>query len=215
MVEQLPLKQTVAGSNPAGRTKESLHMLNIVIFGSPGAGKGTQAEVLAARYGLRHLSSGDILRRELKNGPLGREIKSYQDAGKLVPDKLIIAMMEKAMARSLKGKGLVLDGYPRNMSQAKKLDSFLKKQGTSLNAVLNLQLPQAEAIKRLLLRSQTSGRSDDNPKTIKARLKIYQEQTKPILEYYKAGKRLINIDGRPAIKEIERNIRTIINKLNK
>ncbi len=190
-------------------------MLNIVIFGSPGAGKGTQAELLAASYGLSHLSSGDILRRELKKGPLGKEIKSYQDAGKLVPDKLIVAMMEKAMAKALKGKGMVLDGYPRNMAQAKKLDAFLKKRETSLNAVLNLKLPQVEAIKRLILRSQTSGRSDDNPKTIKARLKIYQEQTKPILEYYKVSKRLINIDGRPAIKEIEGNIRIIINKLNK
>ena len=188
-------------------------MLNFLIFGSPGAGKGTQAELLAERYGLKHLSSGDILRQELRKGELGKQIKAYQDAGALVPDKLIIAMMEKAMVKASKSKGLILDGYPRNITQAKRLNSFFKQNKITLNGVLNLKLSEAEAIQRLIKRGRTSGRSDDNPKTIKARLRIYRDQTKPILAYYKSQKKLINIDGRPEISTIAKEIKKIVDNL--
>lgn len=188
-------------------------MLNLIIFGPPGAGKGTQAILLAKKYKLTHLSSGDLLRQELKNGELGKKIKGYQDAGKLVPDSIIIKMMENAVAKNIKGKGFIFDGYPRNPRQAKHLDKFLKGNRLNINAVFNLKLSQEEAAKRIILRGKTSGRSDDNLKTINNRYKVYRKQTAPLLEYYKAQKKVINIDGRPEIKLISKEINTSITKL--
>ncbi|MFA5109199.1 MAG: adenylate kinase [Patescibacteria group bacterium] len=187
-------------------------MLNLIIFGPPGAGKGTQAGLIARKNKLTHLSSGDILRHELKNGRLGTKIKKYQDAGKLVPDDIIVEMMETAVAKNLKGNGFIFDGYPRNSTQAKHLDQFLKNKKIKINSVLNLKLSEAEALKRIILRSKTSGRSDDNIKTIKNRFRIYRAQTAPLLKYYRAQKKIINIDGRPTITEVFKNIVKIIEK---
>ncbi|MFA5184846.1 MAG: adenylate kinase [Patescibacteria group bacterium] len=185
-------------------------MLNLIIFGSPGAGKGTQAALIAKKYRLDHLSSGDILRRELKNGQLGKEIKKYQDAGVLVPDRLIIKMVEKAALKKIKGAGFIFDGYPRNLKQAKSLDKFFRSQKTALYLVLNLKLSQKEAIGRILLRAQTSGRSDDNRQTLKRRFQVYQQQTAPLLDYYRRQKKVINIDGRPKIEAIFKDIVKIL-----
>jgi adenylate kinase len=182
-------------------------MLNLIIFGPPGSGKGTQAELIAKKYKLTHLSSGDILRRELKNGALGKKIKQYQDNGQLVPDEIIIAMMEAAAVKKIMGRGFVFDGYPRNLKQAKSLDKFLRVKKIEITTVLNLKLSEAEASHRILLRSRTSGRSDDNLKTIKNRHKVYREQTAPLLKYYRAQKKLINIDGRPAIPLVAKEIK--------
>jgi len=180
--------------------------MNLLIFGPPGAGKGTQAVLISKRYHLTHLSSGDILRAELKNGELSANIKKYQDAGKLVPDNLIIAIMEKVMVKNVKKGGLIFDGYPRTIKQTKALDKFFKTNKINLDTVLNLKLSNAEVIKRILLRGKTSGRADDNIKTIKDRLAIYRSQTAPLLEYYKKRKKVINIDGRPAISDVFKSI---------
>lgn len=180
-------------------------MKNYIIFGAPGAGKGTQADLLAKKYELIHLSSGAILRHEAGRGELGKKIKSYQDKGGLVPDRLIIAMMEKQIGRTLK-KGLILDGYPRTLQQARALDRFLKIKKAKIDSVLNLRLSQTEALKRLILRGKTSGRSDDNAQTIKNRFAVYRLQTAPLLDYYKKQKKLINIDGRPKIAVIFKDI---------
>ncbi len=177
-------------------------MLNLIIFGPPGAGKGTQAALIAKKYKLTHLSSGEILRQELKNGELGSKIRNYQASGKLVPDALIIKMMESAIQKNLNGRGFIFDGYPRTIKQAKALNKFYQTNKIFLSLIINLKLSEPEAAKRILLRGQTSGRSDDNTKTIRKRFQVYRQATEPILEYYKKQKKLINIDGRPDIKTI-------------
>jgi adenylate kinase len=187
-------------------------MLNLIIFGPPGSGKGTQAALIAKKYKLAHLSSGDILRQELKNGSLGASIKKYQETGRLVPDNIIIAMMEATAVRKLKTKGLVFDGYPRNLRQARQLDRFLKEQRTALTLVLNLKLSEQDAQKRIINRGKTSGRNDDNLKTIRTRFQIYRAQTEPILKYYQAQKKIIAVDGRPSIQKVTQNITDILKK---
>ncbi|MCX6794634.1 MAG: adenylate kinase [Candidatus Falkowbacteria bacterium] len=186
--------------------------MNLLIFGPPGAGKGTQAALISKRYKLTHLSSGDILRAELKTGELGAKIKTYQDAGKLVPDALIITIMEKAIIKNIKKGGVIFDGYPRTIKQAKTLDKFFKAKKINLDAVINLNLSETEAVKRALSRGQTSGRSDDNIKTIKTRFTVYNTQTTPLLKYYKKQKKVINIDGQLAIATVFKTIRQRLDK---
>jgi len=182
----------------------------LIIFGPPGAGKGTQAAFIVKRYRLAHLSSGDILRRELKNGTLGKKIKAYQDGGRLAPNALVIAMIERVMKRKIKGAGFIFDGYPRTLRQAKALDKFFQTHKTSLNLVLNLKLREKDARDRLLARGRDTGRSDDNAETIKKRFSVYRRQTRPLLKYYRARKKVIDLDGRPAIEKIARTIRAIL-----
>jgi len=186
--------------------------MNLLIFGPPGAGKGTQASLIAKKYKLTHLSSGDILRAELKNGELGARIKKYQDAGKLVPDSLIIAMMEKAIIKGAKQGGFIFDGYPRTTKQAKALDKSLKAENINLNAVINLNLSETEAINRILKRGRTSGRSDDNIKTIKARFAVYHTLTAPLLKHYQKQEKVININGRPPITAVFKTITQYLGK---
>jgi adenylate kinase len=187
-------------------------MLNLIIFGHPGAGKGTQAALLATEYKLANLSSGEILRQELKNGHFGAIIKKYQEAGKLVPDNLVIKMMETAAAKKMRGAGFIFDGYPRNIHQARALDKFFKTNKTSLAIVLNLKLNEKEAARRIILRGRTSGRSDDNRKIIKNRFQVYRASTSPILDYYQKQKKVINIDSRPQAKIIFKKVKEAIAK---
>ena len=148
-------------------------MLNLVIFGAPGSGKGTQSEILIEQYGLDHISTGDILRGEIKAGSeLGKAAKGYIDAGQLVPDGLIIDMIEKVLGERKPKKGIILDGFPRTVAQAEALDALFAKLGTRVHAVLDLQVEEAELIDRLLKRGQESGRSDDNLETIQKRLTL-------------------------------------------
>ena len=180
-------------------------MKNYVIFGAPGAGKGTQAELMAEKFGLVHLSSGAVLRQEAKKGGLGEKIKKYQAQGRLVPDAMIISLMEKKINRALK-KGLILDGYPRTLHQARALDKFLASKKTAIDAVFSLRLSEALALKRVKQRGLSSGRSDDNSQTIINRFAVYHAQTLPLLDYYKKQRKLINIDGRPKINDIFQEI---------
>ena len=160
-------------------------MLNLVIFGAPGSGKGTQSEVLIEKYGFDHISTGDILRAEIRQeSELGKAAKSYMDAGQLVPDSLIIDMIEKVLRERKPKKGIILDGFPRTVAQAEALDALFAKLDTQVHAVLDLQVAEDELVERLLKRGQDSGRSDDNLETIQKRLGVYHAQTAPIAEHY-------------------------------
>ncbi|MDR2472171.1 MAG: adenylate kinase [Tannerella sp.] len=178
-------------------------MLNIVIFGAPGSGKGTQSDLLKKHYDLAHISTGDVLRAEMKaETELGKIAKGFIDKGQLVPDELICEMLDKKV-ETLKGaKGIIFDGFPRTVPQAEELDKILRKHGTEITVLLDLQVGDEELVIRLIERGKISGRSDDNEETIQARLKVYHTQTAPLAEYYKAkGKHLI-INGIGAIEEI-------------
>ena len=189
-------------------------MLNLVIFGAPGTGKGTQSEVLIAQYGFDHLSTGDILRAEIKaESELGKAAKSYIDAGQLVPDSLIIDMIEKVLQERQPKKGLIFDGFPRTVPQAEALDALLSKHATAVHAVLDLQVAEDELVERLLKRGQESGRSDDNLETIKKRLEVYHAQTAPIAQYYAQKGVHHAIAGSGAISDITARIAAVIDAL--
>lgn len=188
-------------------------MLNLVIFGSPGAGKGTQAKLIAKKYHLQHLSSGEILRQHRDHGLLGKKISTYQDKGRLVPNNLIIKIIESAINQLPIKQGLIFDGYPRNLTQAKSLASVLKKRKQEVNLVINLQLNERESTNRILLRGQNSGRHDDNLKTLKARFKIYQDESCPLIDYYHSQNKIKNIDGRPSINEVFAQITHVLDKI--
>ena len=189
-------------------------MLHLVIFGAPGSGKGTQSEVLIAQYGFDHLSTGDILRAEIKaESELGKAAKSYIDAGQLVPDSLIIDMIEKVLQERQPKKGLIFDGFPRTVPQAEALDALLAKHATAVHAVLDLQVAEDELVERLLKRGQESGRSDDNLETIKKRLEVYHAQTAPIAQYYAQKGVHHAIAGSGAISDITARIAAVIDAL--
>ena len=177
-------------------------MLNIVIFGAPGSGKGTQSDKLIEHYKLFHISTGDVLRDNIKRGTeLGKTAKGYIDQGQLVPDDVTIRMVEDRLNNPDCEKGYILDGFPRTIPQAEALEQMLADRGTQIDAVVGLEVPEEELIKRILLRGQMSGRSDDNEETARKRLDTYHNQTSPLKAFYeKQGKyRAINglgsIDG--------------------
>lgn len=188
-------------------------MKNIVIFGAPGAGKGTQSEYIVAQYGLTHISTGDLLRKEIaEQTPLGQRIKSIMDAGQLVSDDIVVEMMEKAIATNT--TGILFDGFPRNVKQAEILDKMLIKYQRSITCMVQLDVPRKELIRRMLERAKTSGRSDDNEETIKNRLVEYENKTLPVADYYASqGKRLL-INGLGAIDNISKAIREAIDRIN-
>ncbi len=186
-------------------------MLNLVIFGPPGAGKGTQAALIAKQFKLNHLSSGKLLRDNQEDQKTKSKIKKYQIAGKLVPDYLVIKIVEDAIQQGMKGAGIILDGYPRNLSQARALDKFFRHQKTQIDLVLNIRLSEKEAVRRIMLRAGTSGRADDNIQTIENRFKVYHAKTTPVLNYYRAQKKIITIDDRPSIVKVFQQIKKTIN----
>ena len=179
-------------------------MLNIVIFGAPGSGKGTQSDKLIEHYKLFHISTGDVLRDNIKRGTeLGKTAKGYIDQGQLVPDELIIDILAQVLDENKEQatEGAIFDGFPRTIPQAEALEQMLADRGTQIDAVVGLEVPEEELIKRILLRGQMSGRSDDNEETARKRLDTYHNQTSPLKAFYeKQGKyRAINglgsIDG--------------------
>jgi len=179
-------------------------MLNIVLFGPPGAGKGTQAEKLLEKYGLLHLSTGDILRGEIcAETPLGIMAKKSMDKGELVPDDTVIAMIEAKIDAHLDGKGFIFDGFPRTTAQAEALCDMLENKGTAITAMLALSVKDEELIKRLLLRGRDSGRADDqNQSIIENRIKVYNEATAPVIGFYEKKNKYQGIDGEGSIAEI-------------
>lgn len=183
-------------------------MLNIVIFGPPGSGKGTQSENLIKKYNLAHISTGDLLRKEIStNTELGALAKSHIDKGELVPDDVIIGMIDSFLDKMNKDtKGVIFDGFPRTVDQAKALKKILESYKTDVTIMLNLEVPEDELMVRLIERGKISGRSDDNEETIKKRIDVYNTQTKPVMEFYKAENKLANIKGVGAIDDIFANI---------
>ena len=178
-------------------------MFNLVIFGPPGSGKGTQSEKIIEKYGFAHISTGDLLRYEMGNHThLGAIAKSFIDKGELVPDYLIIDMIDHKIEKLQNVKGVIFDGFPRTVDQAKALKELLKAHGSDVNVMINLNVERQELITRLVKRGETSGRTDDNLETIEKRLKVYEEQTTPVIEFYKSEKKLQEIKGLGEIDQI-------------
>ncbi|MBP8982855.1 MAG: adenylate kinase, partial [Bacteroidales bacterium] len=161
-------------------------MLNIVIFGGPGSGKGTQSALIAEKYNLIHLSTGDLLRDEVASGSeLGKLIHSFIDKGNLVPDQLMLDILSRTIDNLNGKKGVIFDGFPRTIAQAEALDEILEKRNEKLNLLLHLKVADEILQERMLFRSKTSGRSDDTPETIKKRIDIYHQVTAPVINYYR------------------------------
>lgn len=179
-------------------------MLNIILFGPPGAGKGTQSEKLILKYKLVHLSTGDIFRANIKGETaLGKLAKNFMDNGQLVPDEVTISMLEQEVNKSPNAKGFIFDGFPRTKAQAEALDNLLKSKGTSITMMLALEVKEDELRKRLLLRGKESGRPDDqNPQVIQKRIDVYNNETAPVKNHYSAQKKYIGVKGVGAIEEI-------------
>jgi len=178
-------------------------MFNLILFGPPGAGKGTQAIKIAEKYGWKHVSTGDILRAEVKQGTsLGLKVKAIMEAGTLVSDELLIEIMESVFRKNHDAGGFVLDGFPRTLEQAKELDQMMIKLGTNVSLVLSLEVNEEELVKRLLKRAQEQGRKDDTEEVIKNRLVQYHQHTKPLIEYYQEKKLLKNVMGVGSIDDI-------------
>jgi adenylate kinase len=179
-------------------------MFNLILFGPPGSGKGTQSEKLIARYGFKHLSTGDLLRSEFRNGtPLGLEAKSLMDQGKLVPDAVVIGMIRTALEQNPDVNGFLFDGFPRTNAQAEALDALLAEKKTTIHVVLALQVSKSELIKRLLNRGLTSDRTDDvNEAVIGSRIEEYERKTAAVADYYKQFDKVAYIPGEGTVTEI-------------
>ncbi len=179
-------------------------MLNVILFGPPGSGKGTQSEKLIAKYGLKHLSTGDLLRSQIAaQTPLGLEAKKLMDAGQLVPDAVVVGMISSALDDNPQAKGFLFDGFPRTEAQAESLDKLLKLKGTEIAIVLALEVSEDELVKRLLNRGLTSGRSDDtNEAVIKARIQEYHNKTSVVADYYAQFNKVKHLKGEGSMDEI-------------
>lgn len=184
-------------------------MLNLVLFGGPGSGKGTQSARLIDNYGLYHISTGELLRDHIKRGTeLGKTADKYISKGQLIPDDLMISIIEDTLDKEARDKkGVIFDGFPRTIPQAEALSEFLQKRGTDVHAVIGLEVPDEELMNRMLLRGKETGRADDNPETIKNRLDVYHKQTAPLREHYIKNGKYISINGTGHVNDIFDNIR--------
>ncbi len=190
-------------------------MLNIVLFGPPGAGKGTQAEFLIKSFGLDHLSTGDLLRSEFAAGTkLGLEAKSFMEKGELVPDSVVIGMIKSKLENNTESKGFIFDGFPRTVDQAKALDELLNENNTPISGMLSLEVDKQELINRLLSRGKVSGRADDqNQSIIENRINVYNEKTLPLIQYYKPQNKHFGINGMGSIDDIAGRLKGVVDKL--
>ena len=187
-------------------------MYNLVVFGAPGSGKGTQSARMIDEYGLYHISTGDLLRDHIRRDTeLGRVANSYITKGQLIPDELMIDILDHTLDTNEEtGKGVIFDGFPRTIEQAKALNKMLERRGSKVHAVVGLEVSEPELFDRLVKRGKESGRSDDNPETISNRLKVYHEQTSPLKEFYKTEGKYHGIKGEGTIDEIFDSIKTAL-----
>ncbi|HEX8268494.1 MAG TPA: adenylate kinase [Flavobacterium sp.] len=190
-------------------------MINIVLFGKPGAGKGTQAEFLKERYNLTHISTGDVFRYNLKNNTeLGQLARTYMDYGDLVPDEVTIKMLQDEVDKNPDTDGFLFDGFPRTIAQAEALDKFLQSRDMDIAATIALEANDEILVKRLLERGKTSGRADDQDEDkIRNRYQEYNEKTAPLMEYYTQQGKFHAVDGIGSIEEITNRLSTVINNL--
>lgn len=212
--------------------------MRVVFLGAPGVGKGTQADRIAAQYGVLKISTGDLLREAVRNQTeLGRQAKRYMDAGQLVPDSVVIGLVRDKLADASCAKGFILDGFPRTVPQAEELDKVLASQGVALDRVVNFEVPREEIVKRLSGRRSCPKcqavyhddfspprrhglcdrcgeavvqRSDDRPETIEARLRVYEEQTEPLIDYYKTQGLLSHLDGAGAVDAVNQRLNALV-----
>ena len=189
-------------------------MFNLILFGPPGSGKGTQSDRLVEKYGLIHLSTGNLLREEISNKtPLGIEAKKFIDHGQLVPDEVVIAMVDSFFEKHKDANGFLFDGFPRTVAQAQALDRLLALKKTDIAVVLALDVTEAELINRLLNRGKTSGRSDDSDENvIKKRFAVYINETSPVADYYRKLRKFKSIQGEGSVDEINAALRQAIDK---
>ena len=182
--------------------------MNIILFGPPGSGKGTQAKFIVDRFGLIHISTGDLFRYALKNEtPLGIEAKKYMDQGKLVPDNVTIEMLREKVNLHPDARGFIFDGFPRTIAQAEALDDFMQEEDQRIDILLSLEVDEQEIVHRLLLRGKTSGRADDaNEEVIKKRFRVYQEQTAPVFNYYNEQNKAVAVNGMGSISDIQQRL---------
>ncbi|MEO8861662.1 MAG: adenylate kinase [Ginsengibacter sp.] len=179
-------------------------MFNLILFGPPGSGKGTQSEKLIAKYNLKHLSTGDLLRSEIsRKTPLGLEAKKFMDKGQLVPDEVVIGMISSALDTFPDVRGFLFDGFPRTAAQAEALDSLLSLKNLSISVMLALNVTEEELIKRLVKRGETSGRPDDNnEQVIKIRILEYDKKTSPVEDHYKKANKVVLVKGEGSVDDI-------------
>jgi adenylate kinase len=190
-------------------------MLNVILFGAPGSGKGTQSQKVAKEFDLVHISTGDVLRKEMAEGTgLGLLAKDYMDKGQLVPDDLIIDMLTKVLDARKGSKGVIFDGFPRTLPQAENLEKILSQRGNGVSVMIDLQVEESELVRRLLERGKLSGRSDDNLETIQSRLTVYHQQTAPLTDYYKHSGKYVAVLGTGSIDEIFTRIRSLLAELS-
>ncbi|MDR3129209.1 MAG: adenylate kinase [Tannerellaceae bacterium] len=190
-------------------------MMNVILFGAPGSGKGTQSLKIAKEFDLMHISTGDVLRKEISDGTgLGQIAKDYINKGQLVPDDLIVDMLAKVLDTRKESKGVIFDGFPRTLTQAESLEKILNARKTSVSLLIDLQVVETELVSRLLERGKLSGRSDDNLETIQSRLAVYHKQTAPVTDYYKKTGKYVAIQGTGSIDEIFARIRSVLAKLS-
>lgn len=179
--------------------------MRIILFGPPGAGKGTQAKLIEKEFGIPHLSTGEMFRAAIKlQTPLGKKVKTIMDQGKLVPDSTVVDLVEEALDKPGYENGYILDGFPRTVPQADAFDTLLKKHKKKLAAFLSLEVPEEELMRRILSRGE--GRADDTPEKVKTRLEVYNDETAPVLNYYKKKGLYKAIDGIGSVDEIYKRI---------
>jgi adenylate kinase len=191
-------------------------MLNIVIFGAPGSGKGTQSDLLIEKYGLHHISTGDVLREQIANGTeLGKTAESYISKGQLIPDELMIKVLKSVLENNAEktSKGVIFDGFPRTIPQAQALNELLKEYNTEIHAVVGLEVADDELVTRLINRGKQSGRSDDNLETITKRLEVYHNQTSPLRDFYVNEGKYRAIKGEGKVEEIFSTISNAIDAI--
>lgn len=189
-------------------------MKNLVIFGAPGSGKGTQSDILVEKYGFDHISTGDVLRAEIKAGSeLGRTAKEFIDNGQLIPDSLMIDILAATYDALPKEQGVIFDGFPRTIPQAEALKAMLAERGTAVHAMLELNVPDEMLMERLINRGKTSGRADDNEETIAKRLGVYHSQTMPLIEWYEKEGLRNAVKGYGSLEEINANLCVVIDAL--
>ena len=187
-------------------------MFNIILFGAPGSGKGTQSLKIADKYEVKHLSTGDLLRSEIQaQTPLGKEAKQFMDNGLLVPDAVVIGMISSCIEKNKDTKGFLFDGFPRTEAQAEALDKLLKLNNAQINIVLALEVSEDELVSRLLERGKTSGRSDDaNEEIIRSRIVEYRKKTEVVADYYKQFDKVKYIPGEGSVEEIFSNLSDVL-----